>query len=145
MKVNIGDEIRIKATVVDCNKETMKLKIKGLQEDNYTPVERYIRMRYADYEKNNICKIGDTLYRVNIGAKEPIIKMRILQMVVEQAYMQKTFVRIGTINENDMGENSFLLEEIGKTVFLSRSEAEAKLEELRGNNGKSEKKAHKDA
>lgn len=54
MKVNIGDKVKIKATVVDYNKDakTVKLKIEGFQEDNYTPTERYIRMQYADCEKS---------------------------------------------------------------------------------------------
>lgn len=54
MKVSIGDIVKIEATVVDYNEgaNTVKLKIEGLQEDNYTQAERYIRMQYADCEKN---------------------------------------------------------------------------------------------
>lgn len=54
MKVSIGDKVKIEATVVDYNEgaKTVKLKIEGLQEDNYSPAERYIRMQYADCEKN---------------------------------------------------------------------------------------------
>lgn len=45
-KLNIGDEINIKATVVDWNDGfgTVKLKIDGLQEDNVSKKEVYIRM-----------------------------------------------------------------------------------------------------
>lgn len=54
MNVSIDDKVTIEATVVDYNEgsKTVKLKIEGFQEDNYTPAERYIRMRYADCEKN---------------------------------------------------------------------------------------------
>ncbi len=54
MKVSIGDKVKIEATVVDYNEsaKTVKLKIEGLQEDNYSPAERYIRMQYADCEKS---------------------------------------------------------------------------------------------
>lgn len=53
MKVSIGDKVKIEATVVDYNEgtKTVKLRIEGLQEDNYTPAERYIRMQYANCEK----------------------------------------------------------------------------------------------
>lgn len=45
-KLNIGDEVNIKATVVDWNNGfgTVKLKINGLQEDNVSEKEVYIRM-----------------------------------------------------------------------------------------------------
>lgn len=54
MKVNIGDKVKIKATVVDYNEgaKTVKLKIEGFQENNYTPTESYIRMQYEDCEKS---------------------------------------------------------------------------------------------
>lgn len=54
MNVNIGDKVKIEATVVDYNEgaKTVKLRIEGLQEDNYTPAERYIRMQNADCEKS---------------------------------------------------------------------------------------------
>lgn len=53
MKVNIGDKVKIEATVVGYNEgaKIVKLRIEGLQEDNCTPAERYIRMQYADCEK----------------------------------------------------------------------------------------------
>ena len=54
LNVNIGAKVKIEATVVDYNEgtKTMKLRIEGFQEDNHTPTERYIRMRYTDCEKN---------------------------------------------------------------------------------------------
>lgn len=80
------------------------------------------------------CKIGDTLYRVNKGAKEPVIMMRVLQLYIKQLHKDRTAIKIITINDDDMGESCYFLENIGKTVFLTKSEAEAKLKELRGSN-----------
>ena len=42
MNVKIGEKVKIEATVVDYNEgsKTVKLKIGGFQEDNYTPAER---------------------------------------------------------------------------------------------------------
>lgn len=55
MKINIGDEVKIKATVVDFNDgyKTVKLRIEGLSEDNRTPTERYIRMKYEDIHRGS--------------------------------------------------------------------------------------------
>lgn len=80
------------------------------------------------------CKAGDTLYRVNKGAKEPVIMMRVLQLYIKQLHKDRTVIRIDAINDDDMGESCYFLENIGKTVFLTKSEAEAKLKELRCNN-----------
>lgn len=80
------------------------------------------------------CKVGDTLYRVNKGAKEPVIMMRVLQLYIKQLHKDRTVIRIDAINDDDMGESCYFLENIGKTVFLTKSEAEAKLKELRCNN-----------
>lgn len=78
------------------------------------------------------CKVGDTLYRVNKGAKEPVIMMRVLQLHIKQLHKDRTAIKIIAINDDDMGESCYFLEDIGETVFLTKSEAEAKLEELRG-------------
>ena len=76
------------------------------------------------------CKIGDIIYRVNAGAKEPVIKMRVLQVHYKQLHKDRIIIRIDAINDNDMGENCYLLEDFGKTVFLTQSEAEQKLKEM---------------
>ena len=87
---------------------------------------------YEDLEEQGLllrlpCNVGDTLYRINKGAKEPVIKMRVLQVHFKQLHKNRTIIRIDAINDNDMGESCYLLEDLGKTVFLTRSEAEQKL------------------
>ena len=77
-------------------------------------------------------KIGDIIYRVNAGAKEPVIKMRVLQVNYKQLREDRIIIRIDAMNDNDMGESCYLLEDFGKNVFITKSEAEAKLKELRG-------------
>ena len=78
------------------------------------------------------CKVGDIIYRVNAGAKEPVIKMRVLQVNYKQLHKDRIIIRIDAMNDNDMGESCYLLEDFGKNVFITKSEAEAKLKELRG-------------
>ena len=77
------------------------------------------------------CKVGDIIYRVNTGAKEPVIKMRVLQVNYKQLHKDRVIIRIDAINDNDMRENCYLLEDIGKTVFLTQAEAEQKLKEMK--------------
>ena len=53
MNVNIGDKVKIEATIVDYNEgaKTIKIRIEGLQEDGYTSTERYIRVKSENFEK----------------------------------------------------------------------------------------------
>lgn len=78
------------------------------------------------------CKVGDTVYRINEGAKEPVIAMRVLQVCFMQLHKDRTIMRIDAINDNDMNESCYLLEHFGEKVFFTRAEAEARLKELRG-------------
>lgn len=92
---------------------------------------------YKDAEEQGLllklpCKVGDTIYRINIGAKEPIIKMRVLQVQWKQLHKDRVIIRIDAINDDDMGESCYLLEDIGKTVFLTKEEAEQALAEMKG-------------
>lgn len=93
--------------------------------------------KYEDLEEQGRliklpCKIGDIIYRVNAGAKEPVIKMIVLQVNYKQLREDRIIIRIDAMNDNDMGESCYLLEDFGKNVFITKSEAEAKLKELRG-------------
>ena len=78
------------------------------------------------------CKVGDTLYRVNKGAKEPVIMMRVIQLYIKQIHKDRTVMRIDAINDTDMGESCYLPCDIGERIFLTREEAEAKLKEMEG-------------
>ena len=76
------------------------------------------------------CKVGDTVYRVNKGAKEPVIMMRVIQLYIKQIHKDRTVMRIDAINDADMGESCYLPCDIGERIFLTREEAEAKLKEM---------------
>ena len=92
---------------------------------------------YEDDEEQGLllrlpCKVGDTLYRVNKGAKEPVIMMRVIQLYIKQIHKDRTVMRIDVINDADMGESCYLPCDIGERIFLTREEAEAKLAEMEG-------------
>lgn len=76
------------------------------------------------------CKVGDKLYRITPYAKEPIITTHVLQINIKQFFNEKIIVRIDVMDK--MGESCYFLDDIGKKVFLSRAEAEAKLKEMEG-------------
>ena len=96
---------------------------------------------YEDAEEHGMllqlpCKVGDTLYRVNKGAKEPVIMMRVIQLYIKQIHKDRTIMRIDAINDADMGESCYLPCNIGERIFLTREEAEAKLKEMEEKDGR---------
>lgn len=101
-------------------------------EDGYVVVDRLAS--YEDLEEQGLlvrlpCKVGDTVYRVNAGAKQPIIPMTVSEIHF-LCYKNERAVRFDAIGKEDMGESCYRLEDIGKIVFLTREEAEKKLEEI---------------
>lgn len=76
------------------------------------------------------CKVGDTVYKVNAGAKQSIIPMTVSEIHF-LCYKNERVVMFNTIGKEDMGESCYHLEDIGRIVFLTREEAEKKLEELK--------------
>lgn len=90
---------------------------------------------YEDLEEQGLlvrlpCKIGDTVYRVNAGAKQPIIPMTVSEIHF-LCYKNERTVRFDAIDKEYMGESRYRLEDIGRIVFLTHEEAEKKLEEMK--------------
>ena len=90
---------------------------------------------YEDLEEQVLlvrlpCNVGDTVYRVNVGAKQPIIPMTVSEIHFF-CYKNERAVKFDAIGKEDMGESCYRLEDIGRIVFLTREEAEKKLEEMK--------------
>lgn len=90
---------------------------------------------YEDLEEQGLlvrlpCKVGDTVYKVNAGAKQPIIPMTVSEIHF-LCYKNERAVRFDAIGKEDMGESCYRLEDIGRIVFLTHEEAEKKLEEMK--------------
>lgn len=101
-------------------------------EGNYKAAEKLAT--YEDLEEQGLlvrlpCNVGDTVYRVNVGAKQPIIPMTVSEIHFF-CYKNERAVRFDAIGKEDMGESCYRLEDIGRIVFLTRKEAEKKLEEM---------------
>lgn len=85
---------------------------------------------YKDLEEQGLlvrlpCKVGDILFRINKGARNPIIKMKVSRItIISKSYNIKAI-------EEDRGEVLFSNDVIGIKVFPTREEAEKKLEEMK--------------
>lgn len=74
------------------------------------------------------CKVGDTVYGISMG--------KIITLIVNEIsifYMKGEKIINVKCQNDDMFRN-YIETEFGKTVFLTKSEAEAKLKKLRGGN-----------
>lgn len=76
--------------------------------------------------------LGDTAYRINKGAKEPIIPMKVCEIGVISLKVGGFVMQIMCRDELGNGETHYLSADFGKTVFLTRPEAERALEEMEG-------------
>lgn len=72
------------------------------------------------------CKVGDTVYGISMGK---LISLTVNEISI--FYMKSERVINVKCQNNDEFRN-YVEREFGKTVFLTESEAEAKLKELRG-------------
>lgn len=105
--------------------------------EKYEQVAKWLKELkfYKDLEEQGLlvrlpCKVGDTVYRVNAGAKQPIIPMTVLEIRFLCCKNERA-VRFDAIGKEDIGESCYLLEDIGRIVFLTHEEAEKKLEEMK--------------
>lgn len=76
------------------------------------------------------CKVGDTVYGINTD-RNIVSALKIISVKIYSYAIYFDYQLIDGIYKNIV---SFADADIGKTVFLTKSEAEAKLKELRGNN-----------
>ena len=77
------------------------------------------------------CAVGDTVYRVNIGAKEPIIHMEVCEVGIISLKEKGYVIQIMCRDEVGNGETYYLGTDFGKAVFFTEPEAEQALEEIR--------------
>jgi hypothetical protein len=115
-----GDSCDYNAYSFDCQTSEERKRLK-------TALEKLAN--YEDLEEQGLlvrlpCKVGDILFRINKGARNPIIKMKVSHITIKsKSYSIKAI-------EEDYGEVLFSNNVIGKTVFLTREDAEKKLEEM---------------
>lgn len=127
-KLSSGEEIVIcKHSENDCNDSCMKI----MPCKWYTKAMEKLKS-YEDLgEQGRLiklpCKAGDTLYRLVPNLYREYVEIKIAQFVINKN---------GIYFITNKGVH-WSVNRIGKTVFLTRAEAEAKLEELRGRENES--------
>ena len=96
-------------------------------EENFKVAEKLAT--YEDLEEQGLlvrlpCKVGDIMFRINKGAKNPVIELTVTQIdITPRSYNLEVIDR-------DCGELMCFKNDIGKTIFLTREDAEKKLEEI---------------
>ena len=71
-----------------------------------------------------LCRPNDIVYRINKAARVPIIKMVVKRIVLfDKSYALEVVDEYG-------GQLLFLADDIGKVLYITREEAEAKLKEM---------------
>jgi hypothetical protein len=84
---------------------------------------------YEDLEEQGLlarlpCKVGDIMFRINKGAKNPVIELTVTQIdITTRSYNLEVIDR-------ECGELMCFKSDIGRTIFLTREEAAKKLEEM---------------
>ena len=110
--------------------ETVKLALAAkhmvdLETLNNTPISRLVELAEADKDGRCVvlpCKVGDTVYFALLGR---IIEKQVFSIV---SFSNSTRIYCGGTSEY------FRPEDIGKTFFLAREEAERALQEMEGKN-----------
>lgn len=91
--------------------------------------ERFIREKvFKGLLLRPSCKVGDTVYRINIGARKPIIPLRVVEVRFK---VVGNYIREKICCSDDFMSKTasciYCKEDIGTKVFLCKSEAEQKL------------------
>lgn len=95
--------------------------------------------KYEDLEEQGKllklpCVVGDTVYRINRGAKEPIIPMKVCEVGILSLKENGYVIQIMCRDEVDGGETHYLSVDFGKIVFFTKTAAKQALKDLEDKN-----------
>lgn len=111
---------------IDIANNTLKSRL--LTDEDVDKREKYKQSEEQGRLVKLPCRVGDTVYGISMG--------KIITLIVNEIsifYMKGEKI-INVKCQNDDTFRNYVEREFGKTVFLAKSEAEAKLKELRCNN-----------
>lgn len=99
----------------------------------------YKLQEYEDLEEKNLllklpCKVGDIVYVVGVLGCEVVEEYKVIRVDYHSNLTtnRSEFYTEALLVNDPRADIGFYDKEFGKTVFLTKSEAEAKLKELRG-------------
>lgn len=84
------------------------------------------------------CAVGDTVYRINASAKNPIISMKVCEIGIISSKTEGFITEFSCCDKIDGGETHYFSCDIGKIVFLAQEQAEAALQALKETEGENE-------
>lgn len=111
---------------IDMANNTLKSRL--LTDEDVDKWEEYKQLEEQDRLLRLPCKVGDTVYGLSMGK---IISLTVNEISI---FCMKGEKIINAKCQSDDKFRNYVEWEFGKTVFLTKSEAEAKMKELRGNN-----------
>lgn len=76
------------------------------------------------------CAVGDTAYRIDKRAKDPIIPMEVREIGTLSLKTGDSAIQIKCRDSADGGETSYLNTDFGKIIFFVREEAESALKKI---------------
>lgn len=125
-------------------KDGRNILLKGIDDTFHVGFDRFFEgdsvdklAEYEDLEEQGKllklpCAVGNTVYRINKGKKEPIIPMRVIGIAIRN----ENELVIQTKDIADDNHNLYSKNSISKTVFLTKEAAESALEEMSELQGK---------
>lgn len=106
---------------------------KGLSEGGYS-TSRMVELMCADKEERVIvlpCKVGDTVYAIVQVFGDDGVRPRIIEKKIT-GIGGNALNKVWMVNKGNKYEDRFSPSEFGRTVFLTREEAEKALAEMEG-------------
>lgn len=113
-----------------CYETKSVLTCRGLLQKAYEVVKRYEEMEKSGRLRIFPCTIGDTVYRINKGAEQPIIPLQVLNFKIFNNNLVESF-KMECADEWG-GGYSYRKTDIGKDVFITKEAAEKALKEMEG-------------
>ena len=107
-----------------------KLICKVLLQKAYERIKEYEEVEERGKLRIFPCSIGDTVYRINEGAEQPIIPLQVLNFKIFNNNLVESF-KMECVDEWD-GGYSYRKTDIGRDIFLTKSAAEQTLKEMEG-------------
>lgn len=113
-----------------CYETKSVLTCRGLLQKGHEVVKRYEEMEKSGRLRIFPCTIGDTVYRINKGAEQPIIPLKVMNFKIFNNNLVESF-KMECADEWD-GGYSYRKTDIGRDVFLTKEAAEKALKEMDG-------------
>ena len=91
---------------------------------------------YEDLEDQKLlkifpCKIGDVIYRINMGARNPVVPLYVVELRLKQV---GSYIRMKICCSDDYMtkgiSNIYYSEDIGEKIFLTKEDATQRVKEM---------------